>query len=136
MKDIGCGEIQPNEVHACHRLKNKKDTIIRFVCRKNADNALHFRGGLKDIDKGRYGITDKVYINESLCQPMSFLTWKVRSAKRDGKIDSYNYWKGKLTLKMGNSEYQISHIEDLIFLGLAEREEQSSFIKQPLKFNK
>ena len=29
------------QVHACHRLRNKKNTIIRFVNRKSADIALH-----------------------------------------------------------------------------------------------
>ena len=37
---IGVEKIEPGQVHACHRLKNKKNTIIRFVSRKTAESAL------------------------------------------------------------------------------------------------
>ena len=31
LEEIGCGKIEPWQVHAFHRLRNKKNTIIRFV---------------------------------------------------------------------------------------------------------
>ena len=43
LAEIGVPDIQPWQVHACHRLKNKKRTIIRFSTRKWADMALHNR---------------------------------------------------------------------------------------------
>ena len=51
LTEIGVTKIQHWQVHACHRLKNKKTTIIRFVTRKFADEALHMRKKLKSINK-------------------------------------------------------------------------------------
>ena len=51
LKDIGCGEVNQKAVHACHRMRNKENTIIRFLNRKHADLALHHRKKLKDIDR-------------------------------------------------------------------------------------
>ena len=31
LDSIGVGKVEPWQVHACHRLKNKKNTIIRFT---------------------------------------------------------------------------------------------------------
>ena len=129
LNDIGCGVINKWQVHACHRLKNKKNAIIRFSCRKHADLALHNRGKLKSLDKTKHGLDGNIYINESLCRPMAFLTYKVRTAKKNGKVESYNFWKGKLSLKLNNRTYPISHINDLIDLDLAVEEDRLSFFK-------
>ena len=68
---IGVDKVEPWQVHACHRLKNKKNTIIRFVSRKIADSALYKRGNLKKIDKTLIGLPadTQLYINENLCPP-------------------------------------------------------------------
>ena len=132
LQDIGCGEIKEKDVHACHRMRKKENTIIRFVNRKHADLALHNRRKLKDIDKSRYEIPIDSYglfINESLCKPMQFLSYKVRSAYKSKDIESYNLWKGKLSLKLNGSEHRISHIDDLIDLGLAVEEDRLLFLK-------
>ena len=129
LNDIGCGKIKKSQVHACHRLKNKKNTIIRFVCRKNADKALHNRGKLKNIDKTKYGVNGSIYINENLCRPMAFLAFKVRTAKKNGLIDSYNIWKGSLSIKVKDENFPISHIDDLIELDLATEDDVLSFFK-------
>ena len=90
LNDIGCGKMKKNQVRACHRLKNRGKAIIRFVNRKNADLALHNKKHLKDLDKQKYGLTNNVYINESLCRPMGFLAFKVRSAFKKNKVQSFN----------------------------------------------
>ena len=80
----------------------------------------HNRGKLKNIDKeGKFNIKGEIYINESLCQPLQFLHWKVRCAFKGKKIDSYNLWKGKLSIKIKNRDVNIGHIDDLINLELA-----------------
>ena len=122
--EIGCGKIKKSSVHACHRLRNRDKTIIRFVNRKHADLALHNKNKLKNIDKEKHGLSGAVYINESLCKPMQFLAYKVRTALRQKKIASYNLWKGKLSVKIENRDYHISHIDDLIDLNLAEDEDK------------
>ena len=77
---IGVDKVEPWQVHACHRLKNKRNTIIRFISRKTADSALYKRGDLKKIDKTSLGFPadTKLYINENLYPPLKFLHYKVR----------------------------------------------------------
>ena len=129
LEEIGCGKIKGNQIHACHRLKNKNNTIIRFVNRKHANMALHNRKKLKNINKAKYGLMNSIYINESLCRPMKFLSYKVRVARKEGKISSYNLWKGKLTVKRDDDDFVISHIDDLIELNLADEADRLSFLK-------
>ena len=130
LQDIGCGTIKGSAIHACHRLKNRDKTIIRFVNRKNADKALHNKKKLANIDKKKYGLTEGnpgIFINESLCRPMQFLSFKVRKAYHAKKIKSYNLWKGKLSIKCNDDkDYVISHIDDLIDLDLADEEDRLS----------
>ena len=130
--EIGCGDIQAEDVHACHRLRNKDKTIMRFVNRKHADMSLHNRKKLKDIDRAKYKIPEEsrgLFINESLCKPVQFLFYKVRLALKSKKIDSFNMWKGKLSLKIQGNEHFISHIDDLIELNLADEGDQILFFK-------
>ena len=112
LNEIGCVNVTERDIHTCHRLKNKKNVIIRFVNRKDADLALHNRGKLKDIDKeGKFKIKGEIYINESLCRPLQFLHWKC--AFKGKKIDSYNLWKGvnyRLKSKTGTLTLVISMI--------------------------
>ena len=92
--------------------------------------ALHNRKKLADIDRNKFGLSAAskgIYINESLCRPMQFLSYKVRQAFKAKRITSFNLWKGKLTIKMNDQTILISHIEDLIELDLAAEEDRLSF---------
>ena len=111
LEGIGCGTIQSSQITACHRLKNKSKTIIRFINRKHANLALHNRKKLRTLNIERHGFppNTKIYINESLCRPMQFLHYKVRLAAKSKKIDSYNLWKGKLTTKF-TADDRASHM--------------------------
>ena len=131
LEDIGCGRVKSYRIHACHRLKNKSKAVIRFVSRKNADLALHHRGKLKnlDVEKHNFQPNTKIYINESLCPPMQYLCYLTRLAKKNKTIDSYNLWKGRLTVRMGGTEENIAirHIEDLIELDIAGENHREKF---------
>lgn len=128
LSEIGV-KVSKHGIQACHRLKNKANVIIKFINRKDADAALYNRGKLKTLNKERFNLNGKsIYINESLCRPYQFLTYKARSAFKKKKISSYNFWKGKLTVKVDNNEFVISHIDDLINLNLATAEDYLSFL--------
>ena len=130
--DIGCGDIQEKDVHACHRLRNKGNIIIRFVNRKHADKALYKRKKVKDIDRVKYELLNGsrgIFINESLCKPMGFMFFKVRQAHKGKKIEAFNLWKGKLSLKLNGNEHFISHIDDLIEFDSAEEDNRLLFLK-------
>ena len=132
LDEIGCGKIKSYRVMACHRLKNRDKTVIRFITRKHADAALHNRGKLKSIDMKKCGLPAKhrLYINESLCRPLEYLHYITRCAFKLKKIFDFNLWKGRLTLQMeeGGENFIISHIEDLIEFGLASDEDRAKFM--------
>ena len=132
LEDIGCGKIKRSKVHACHRMKNRDKTIIRFVNRKFADLALHNKAKLKNVDKAKYGLAQgkNLYINENLCPPMQFLSYKIREAKKAKKIETFNIWKGKLSIKIGpnDRDIPIRHIQDLIDINLASEDDREGFI--------
>ena len=132
LEEIGCGKIKSFRVHACHRLKNKKKTVIRFTTRKHADAALHNRGKLKTIDMTKCGLpaNHKVYINESLCPPMQYLCFLARKAHKEKKISNYNLWRGRLSIQIeeDGDKIPIEHIQDLIDRGLAAEDSRSKFL--------
>ena len=133
LEAIGVPKIEPYQVHACHRLKKRNNTIIKFTSRKFADAALHYRSKLKNIRKTSFGFAEgtKLFINESLCRPYQFLNYKVRQAAKVKKIFSYNLWKGKLTIKINETDRPIiiSHINDLIEYELAAQSDIDLFYK-------
>ena len=134
LESIGVAKINPLNIHACHRLKNRNNTILRFTTRKIADSALHNRGKLKDLNKSNIGLPadTRLFINESLCQPYKFIFYKIRDAHKRKAIASFNLWKGKLTIKLmeNGPAIQISHISDLIENGLADETDVNFFLKK------
>ena len=124
LEEIGVGKVESGEVYACHRMKNKKNTIIKFTSRKSADTALYKRKNLKDMNMNKFGFSEqtRIYINESLCPMMSYMFYKVRQARKNKLIYSYNLWKGNLTIKLNEDglPIPIAHIRDLIDVNLAD----------------
>ena len=127
LNEIGVNNIHPWQVHACHRMKNKNVTIIRFITRKFADLAIHNRKELKNFDNRKFNFNDdvRIFINESLCPPLKYLHYKVRLALKAKKIAAFKLWKGKLTIKLTpeSKPTPIQHINDLKDLELVEKDE-------------
>ena len=57
--------------------------------------------------------------------PMNYLTYKLRNALKEKRIHSYNLWKGRLTvnLKADSRDLIIGHIQDIIDIGPADKNE-------------
>ena len=98
LDSIVVGKIEPWKVHTCHRLKNKKNVIIRLTSRKTADSALYKRGNIKKQNKTTIDLpaNTKLYINEKLCPPSKYLHFKIRQLYKNKVIFSHDLWKGKL----------------------------------------
>ena len=130
LENLGVSDLTNRDIHAAHSLKNNKNVIIKFVNRKFADKSLHCKSKTKLLDKDLLGLgQNPIYINESLCRPMNYLMWKVRIASKSKKIDKYNLWKGKLTVTVNGMDHDISHIDNLIELELAESKDRVDFFK-------
>ena len=67
-KKIGV-EIDERDVQACHRLKEKERTIVKFVNRKDCLQILRVKKDLKSLDPTELDFPEntKIFINESLC---------------------------------------------------------------------
>ena len=128
LNSIGVDKIEWWQVH---RLKNRKNTVIRFTTRKFADSALHNRSKLKESDKTKIGLPPKtqLFVNESLCRPLGYLYYHVRQAYERKKIASFNLWKGQISIKMTKESepLNIDHYRDLINLELSEEALMAEF---------
>ena len=74
-KKIGV-EIDKRDVQACHRLKEKDRTIVKFVNRRDCLQILRVKKELKSLDPTDLDFPEntKIFINESLC-PYYRGTW-------------------------------------------------------------
>ena len=111
LDDIGV-TVRPDQIQACHRLYDKKRTIIKFVNRKTAIESLSKRKELAAIPEYH----KKVYINESLCGHYRFLYAKCKELWKSGRI--FGFWIANGTLRYRVNEHgdavKINHIEDLV----------------------
>ena len=99
------------DIEDCHRLgKSKpKNTIVRFVNRKNCYATLSKKLDLQHIDKVKLGFPEaNLFFNENLTPYNQKLTWKCRELKRAGKIHSTWSTKGIIKLRRTMNERAIS----------------------------
>ena len=61
--------INPDDIEACHRLHNDKETIVKFSRRKLWKQVLREKKELKNVDPSKFDLPkgSALFINESLC---------------------------------------------------------------------
>ena len=77
-----------SDIEDCHRLgkSNPKNTIVRFVNRKNCYAVLSKKLDLQHIDKAKLGFPEaNLFFNENLTPYNQKLAWKCRELKHAGK---------------------------------------------------
>ena len=91
-----------SNIDGCHRLgkANPKNTIVRFVNRKHAEEALAKKSDLKKIDNVNLNFDSNVvlFFNKNLTPFNQYLAWKCREIKRAGNIHSS--WSYKRIIKL------------------------------------
>ena len=101
-------KIQKKDVEACHRLpppKNKprgnKKVIVRFVNRKNVENALRAKKKLSELDMNSLGFNENsaLYFNENLNRYFKYLDWRCRELRSAQIIDSFKYQNEVFVIK-------------------------------------
>ena len=80
-----------NDFHAVHRLgRDKKNTIVRFVNRKKADEVFKNIEKVKETDFSTIaGRNKKIYINSNLTPEFKKLHYKLKLCKQAGRIANY-----------------------------------------------
>ena len=90
-------DIKRSDIERCHRLgkANPKITVVRFVNRKHAEEALTKKSDLKKIGNVNLNFESKVvlFFTENLTPFNQPLTWKCLELKRAGEIRSS--WSSK-----------------------------------------
>ena len=76
--------INERDIQACHRLREKDRTIVKFVNRKDCTNILRVKKDLKHLDPSKLSFPDgtKIFINESLCPIKEAFGINVRSLEK------------------------------------------------------
>lgn len=115
-KEIGVN-ISARDISACHRLRGGKDTIIRFVNRKDADAMLSNASKLKDKDLSAVtGATrSKVYVNVNLSPDLKSMRWKTKRMKESGLVAFYGVSRRGpyVQTEMKGTRYHVLTDEDL-----------------------
>lgn len=89
-KAIGV-DLKPRDFAACHRMPRGKDTIARFVNRKDVDSLFAKCSQLKNKDLSPVlGPSHSVvYINPNLCPELKNMRWKTKKLKEAGLVAFY-----------------------------------------------
>ena len=128
-------EIQPDNIEACHWLKSDsggKKVIVKFSKRKDVDRVRKSKRKLKTTNLSSIGISNPVYVNDSLCKYYKYLWSKCKKLLNGSFIHSFWISNGTLRLKLHESSHpkSITHFVDLeeMFPGnplLADEQNQS-----------
>ena len=105
--------VQPNDIHACHRLKNKNHVICKFKFRKRKHAIIMGRRKIQDSavnknieeekakkDRRRSLGGGRIWINESLSSHFASVQWKCRMLHKQFHIDLYWFFNGHLHMKL------------------------------------
>ena len=89
-------EFSKEDIHACHKLKNKKVVICKFVSRRRMRTTITNRKRLKNKDLSAVGgIAGKLVIFESMSHHYKNLHWKCMQLKKAGAIKDAWFTNGK-----------------------------------------
>ena len=100
-KKIGV-EINEQDVQACHRLKKKERTIVKFVNRKDCLQILRVKKELKSLDPTELDFPEnnKIFINESWCPYYKGIWSKCKKLRTIQKIHQFYTISGLIRVKL------------------------------------
>ena len=84
-----------NDIHACHKLRNKNIVICKFVHRKRMRASITSRKKLKHTDLTPLGVRGKVVLYESMSFHYRDINWRCNQLKKAGIIKNSWFTNGK-----------------------------------------
>ena len=116
IQEIGV-DICDRDIEACHRLKDKYQTIVKFTNRKDCLRILRVKRQLKGLDPSAVDLPEgtKIFINESLCPYYRGIWNKCKNLRGKQKVYQYYTTNGLIRLRIEESGQAktISHMADL-----------------------
>ena len=100
-KKIGV-KIDERDVQACHYLKEKERTIVKFVNMKDCLQILRVKKELKSLDPTELGFpgNTEIFVNESLCPNYRGICSKCKKLKAIQKIHQFYTISGLIRVKL------------------------------------
>ena len=116
IQEIGL-DICDRDIQACHRLKEKGRTIVKFTNRKDCLRILRVKRQLKGLDTSVVDLPEgtKIFINESLCPYYRGIWSKCKKLMDKQKLYQYYTINGLIRLRIEESGQAktITHMVDL-----------------------
>ena len=90
---------------ACHRLKDKDQTIVKFTNRKDCLRILRVKRELKGLDSAAMDLPEgtKIFVNESLCPYYRGIWIKCKKLRDRLKVHQYYTINGLIRLRIEES---------------------------------
>ena len=107
IQEIGV-DICDRDIQACHRLKDKDQTIVKFTNRKDCLRILRVKRQLKGLDPSAVDLPEgtKIFINESLCPYYRGIWNKCKKLRDKQKVYQYYTINGLIRLRIEESGKQ------------------------------
>ena len=110
-------QVDKRDIQACHRMKEKDRTIVKFANRKDCLQILRVKKDLKSLDPIELDFPEstKIYINESLCPYYRGIWNKCKNLKATQKIHQFYMISGLIHVKLEETgpSRVITHMIDL-----------------------
>ena len=115
--EINIVNINEREIQACHRLRKKDRTIVKFVNRKDCTNILRIKKYLKHLDPYKLSFSEgtEIFINESLCPCYRSIWNKCKKPGANQKLHQCYTLNGIVRVKLEENGLprSITHMLDL-----------------------
>ena len=109
--------VTPDNLQACHCMKNKEKVIVKFKDRKQINKVIFSRKELKSKQKQLQNLQfgPSLFINDSMYFENQSLFHKRRQLKNAGKLFSFRFFNNTLNVKLTENGpiTKIFHINDL-----------------------
>ena len=109
-------EIDERDVQACHCLKEKEITIVKFVNRKECLKILRVKKELKSLDPTELDSREntEIFVNESLCPYYRGIWNKCKKLRAVQKIHLFYMISGLIRVKLEETDFSkvITHMVD------------------------
>ena len=109
--------VTPDDLQACHRMKNKEKVIVKFKDRQQRNKVIFNRKELKSKGEQLRDLQfgPSLFINDSMCFENQPLFYRCRQSKNVGKLFSFWFFNNTLDDKLTENGpvTKIFHIIDL-----------------------
>ena len=119
------------DIHACHKLKNNKFIICKFVSRKRMRAVINNRKKCKGKDFSRQRVPNKLAIFESMSPHFKNINWRCMQLKKAEKIKDSWFFNGKYNIMtLDGVKKSVIHIDDICELVSMTEEELDVLCEQ------